>query len=140
MRRVLILVLGLIFLVGTGPAVAAPTAAAKSAPVECIYMVRDVHKYSWGYEFELMFWRKKGKKIRGVHGGYPGSGMDQRLTIKGKRAIGSETFASYPPDPVSYRLVGKGKTLRVKGWKRVSRAYLKAVTHGEVTGMGVGKC
>ena len=139
MRRAFVLLLGVALVLGWGPS-AGPAAAA--TPIECIYMVKHVHKNGSDYprfDYEFMFWRKKGNKVTGEVGAYPGEYSDQKLTIKGARATGTQMWWGPPAERVSYRLVGKGKTLRVKGWKRVSRAYIKAISDGDGSGMR-GKC
>lgn len=138
MKRVLATILGAFLVFGL-----TSVPAAQAAPKECIYMVKHVKKSGESYPkytYEFMIWRKKGTAITGIEGGYPSEYADLKLKIKGKKATGTEWL--YPDDmavKVSYRLVGTGKTLRAKGYKRVSRTYMKQISDGYFTGMR-GSC
>lgn len=112
----------------------APTATAKPTS-QCIYMVKQVRHHAQYphhsfHTFAFVMWEKSGNKIKGIQGGFPSSYERHRLTYqpaKNRAAGKQENWITGRYHAKTFTTVGKDNTLRVKGYKRVSKAKVQAL-------------
>lgn len=98
-------------------------------------MVKQVRHYDQypHHTFAFVMWDRSGKRIKGIQGGYPSSSERHRLTYKPakNKAVGKQQnwiIGRYRAKTL--RTVGKGDTLRIEGYKRVSEAKIQSLTNG----------
>ena len=121
-----------------------PAQSAEAAPPKrCIYMVKNLERApawygepSWWFEFVV--WKKRGTKIVGLIGAVPSEAERHRLTYKPRknRAVGlQEDWITGEEYPKSYKTVGKGKKLRVKGYQLVTKKRMAQLTNSIQVGV-----
>lgn len=133
-KTLIALVVGAVMLAG----VAVPAGAAPKK--QCIYMVKDITKLDYGYQFEFIVWKKKGRKIRGQDGATYSEYYDHWLTYKPKknRATGwYEDYITGAAISTTYKTKGRGENLRVVKvdgkpdvHKRISKKRMAHLTPG----------
>lgn len=98
------------------------------ARLECIYMIKPLPTGGT----TAATWARRGSRVAGSEndfGNGPSGGESFTLRIKGSVGYGT---TGRPDDVIHFkvRLVGKGSTLREKGFTRVSRKRIVGITDG----------
>ena len=137
-KTLIALIMGAVMLAGAA-------SAAEAAPKkQCIYMVKGVQKFDYGYQFEFIVWKKKGRKVRGQDGASYSEYTDHRLIYKPRKnkAIGwYEDYITGVDVRTVYKTKGRGNNLRVVKvdgksdvHKRISKKRMAHLTPGFAVG------
>lgn len=131
------LVMALVAAVSVAGLASIPAPSAEAAPrSKCIYMVSDVKRqsyYPYLTTFGLIVWDKRGKRISGFYGDYPGHYNDIRGKYKPKKKRARILYYDYFEErwvPLIFKTVGKGKTLHVRGWTRIKPKRMERLWGG----------
>lgn len=125
MRTSLTATLAVIGMVAAPVAVATPAAASPSSvwtAKQCIYMKKPDGRF--------MVWSQNGRSISGAIGAPYAEYNELKLRINSARTSASGVEFLYPDhtrDRATYKLVGTSstKTMRAKGWQRITKAQFQ---------------